>query len=92
VRWRRENRLRGRSSDRGSDRRYRRGSALLRFLLLHRCRRREWLHALRDGEDEALELEVQVLGIGTGKCQKSGVDGEGKEVVENQRCWIHLQR
>jgi hypothetical protein len=35
----------------------------------------------RDGEDEALELEVQVLGIGTGKCQKSGVDGEGKEVA-----------
>lgn len=40
------NRLGGRRSDRGSNRRYRRGSALLRFLLLHGCRRREWLRGL----------------------------------------------
>lgn len=49
LHWRRENRLRGRSSDRGGDRRCRRGSDLLRFLLLNRWRRRkrrEWLCGL----------------------------------------------
>lgn len=40
----------------------------------------------RDGADEVVELELQVLGIGTGKCQKSGVDGEGKEVAHPHYC------